>query len=187
MSRRSGSCPGEHLSMSVVPYHRSFNKVGRACRESSGRSARGSRPGRAAAARAAPRNAASNRRPRCRAAGAPARRSRCAPGAGLVESEAGGLEVEAAVLKQPPDVRLGIAHQLLVPHMQHLAGQHLVPVVHEAQIAAVVAAQILQVVAEGLALGKMLLEGAEAGVHRVAADIDDRGVAAAWRGSGRRG
>ena len=67
----------------------------------------------------------------------------------------------------------GLADQLLVAQMQHFAGQHLVPVVHEAQIAAIVAPQILQVVAEGLAFGEMLLVGAEAGVHRVAAHIDD--------------
>ena len=57
--------------------------------------------------------------------------------------------------------------------MQHLAGQHRVPVIHEAQVAAIVAAQILEVVAEGLTFGEVLLVGAEARIHRMAAHVDD--------------
>ena len=45
-----------------------------------------------------------------------------------------------------------------------------------AQVAAVVAPEVVQVVAEGLPLGEVLLEGAEAGIHRMPAHVDDEGM-----------
>jgi len=54
--------------------------------------------------------------------------------------------------------------------------QHLVPMVHETQVAAIIARQIIEVVAEGLAFREVLLVGAETSVHRVAAHVDDGGV-----------
>src|SRR6202021_2862947 len=93
----------------------------------------------------------------------------------LVEGEAGGARVQSAMGEQAPDLRLWIEHQVLVAHMQQPARQDLVPMVHEPQIAAVIAAEVPEVVAEGLAFGKILLERLEAGAHRVAAHIDEGG------------
>ena len=71
-----------------------------------------------------------------------------------------------------------LSHEFLVLNSQHLARQHRVPVVHERQIAAVVATEVCQVVAEGLPFGKVLLEGTEARIHRVPARVDEGG---AWK------
>src|SRR5207302_1879800 len=63
--------------------------------------------------------------------------------------------------------------EVLVLNMQHLAWQYGVPVVHERQIAAVVTPKVVEVVAEGLSLGEVLLEGAETAIHGMAACVDD--------------
>src|SRR2546427_218614 len=81
---------------------------------------------------------------------------------GFMKREAGRFERKSAVREQAADVRLGIPHKLLVLQVQHLAGQHAIPVIHERQIAMVIAAQIPEVVAERLSLREVLLEGAEA-------------------------
>src|SRR5579864_8977878 len=81
--------------------------------------------------------------------------ARCAYGARiLVKAEAARLERQSAMREQAADVRFRIAHQILVLSVQDLPWQHLIPVVHQGQVAAVVPAEILQVVAEGLAGGK---------------------------------
>src|SRR5258708_12239226 len=48
--------------------------------------------------------------------------------------------------------------------------------VHEAKVTTVISSQIIEVVAEGLAFGKVLLVGAEARIHRMAAHVDDDGI-----------
>ena len=90
-----------------------------------------------------------------------------------MKAKAGRLEGQLTVLEQTADVPLRITHQLLVPQVQDLTGQHRVPVIHERQVAAVVAAEVVQVVAEGLPVREVLLEGAEARVQRMPARIDD--------------
>ena len=87
--------------------------------------------------------------------------------------EAGGFEGKPAMIQQAADVRFRVANQVLVLKVQYLAGQDRVPVVHERQIAAIVAPQIVEGVAEGLALGKVLFEGAETAIHGMAAGVDD--------------
>src|ERR1700730_5299486 len=91
----------------------------------------------------------------------------------LVKGNAGGFEGQPAMLEQAADASLRIAHQLLVLQVQHLAGEHRVPVIHERQIAAVVATEILEVGAEGLSHGEVLLEGAEARIHGMTAGVDN--------------
>ena len=58
---------------------------------------------------------------------------------GFMKREARGLELQPAMGQQAADVRLRIAYQFFVTQMQHLAGQHRVPMVHEAQVTPVVA------------------------------------------------
>ncbi len=132
------------------------------------------RPARAAEVRAAPRNGASSRPRTCTGAGEPARRSPCAP-RGLVSwnDRQAGSKGREQWLKRRRICASGSRISCSYCRSQHLARQHLVPVIHEAQIAAIVAPEILQVVAERLPFGEMLLEGAEACIHRVAAHIDD--------------
>src|SRR6516225_8764111 len=103
-----------------------------------------------------------------------ARRAHGAPC--LVEAEAGRLKWQPAMLEQPPDVRLRFPHQLLILNVQHPARQHRVPVVHEREIAAVKASEGGELVAESLPLGEVLLERAEARVHRMTSRIDDGGA-----------
>ena len=78
--------------------------------------------------------------------------------------------------EQATDKYLRVAYQLFVLQVQDLSGQHFIPVLHEAKVAAVVPSEILEVVAEGLALGEVLLVGAEARIHRVTAHVDDDGL-----------
>ena len=93
-----------------------------------------------------------------------------------MEGPAGSLEGQPAVLEETADVRLRLAHQLFVLDVQHLAGQHRVPVIHERQITPIVATQVVEVVAEGLPLREVLLEGAKARIHRMPARVDDRRI-----------
>ena len=134
-------------------------------------------PARTAAARVPAQNGANSPRQRCKAAGAPARRWRYAPSGGWRGSSGTpGSKSRPQCASSRRICSLGLAHHVLVLHVQHLARQHGLPVVHKRQIAAVVASQIIEAVAEGLARGEMLLEGAEAGVHRMATGVDDGGV-----------
>jgi len=78
--------------------------------------------------------------------------------------------------QQAADVCLRIAYQLLILQMHDFAGQHFVPVIHERKVRAVVPAEIVKVVTEGLPFRKVLLVGAEARIHRVASRVDNGGV-----------
>ena len=91
----------------------------------------------------------------------------------FVKGQARRFEGQPAVLKQPADIRLRIAHELLVLNTQHLTRQHCIPVVHKGQVAAVVTAKVAKVVAEGLPFGKILLEGTEARIHRMTTGVND--------------
>ncbi len=70
----------------------------------------------------------------------------------------------------------GRSHQILVLYTHHLAGQHGVPVIHQRQIAPVVPPEIIEVITERLSLGEVLLEEAQAAIHRVPARVNDDGV-----------
>src|SRR5579871_1151274 len=89
-----------------------------------------------------------------------------------MEIEAGRLKVESAVLEQAANIRFRVKHESLVLEVQHPARQNRVPMIHQREIATVIAGEVLQMVAEGLALGEILLEGAEACIHRMATRID---------------
>src|SRR6202050_1212148 len=78
----------------------------------------------------------------------------------LVEIQAGTLERQPAVAEQASDRAIRILDQCLVLHVQYLARQHAIPMIHERQVAAIVAAEIFEVIAEGLSLGKILFVGA---------------------------
>src|SRR5215472_7404753 len=93
-----------------------------------------------------------------------------------MEGETGGLEWQTAMLEQAADARFRCAHQIFVLEVQHLAGEHRIPVIHERKVAAVVATEILEVVAEGLADRKVLLEAGEARVHGMPPGVDDGGL-----------
>ena len=71
--------------------------------------------------------------------------------------------------------RLGfdVAHHVLVVHGEHLARQYLVPVIHQSHVLGVVMRQVIEVVREHLAVGKELLEGAEAAVQRMPPGVND--------------
>ena len=49
---------------------------------------------------------------------------------GLVEAQAGLLERQPAMREDAPHLRLEVADGVLVVHVEHLAGQHAVPVPH---------------------------------------------------------
>src|SRR3569833_3084496 len=91
----------------------------------------------------------------------------------LVEAQAPRLEGQAAILEQPPHFGLGVLDQRLVMDAMHSAGQYGIEVRHELDVVDVIAADVVEVVAEALAPGEMLFESREAISQRVAPDIDD--------------
>ena len=80
------------------------------------------------------------------------------------------------MVEQPTDLGFRVGDEVLVPDRQHPPRQHGVPVRHEAEVGAVVATEVDEVVAEGLPFGEVLFEDAEAAVHRIATRVDDRRV-----------
>src|SRR5215469_4860272 len=94
----------------------------------------------------------------------------------LIEPEAPRFEREAAILEQAAYLPLGVLDHGLVQHAVHAPRQHRVEMRHEADVVAVVAAEILEVVGEALAVRELLLEARETAAERVAAGVDDPGV-----------
>src|SRR6185312_15095816 len=95
---------------------------------------------------------------------------------GLPEFQALWLEFEAAMLEDAPHVAFEVIDERLVLDAQDLAGQHHVPVSHQAHVGLVVAADVIEAVGELLPAGEELFEIAEAAGHRLTARIDDRRV-----------
>ncbi len=91
----------------------------------------------------------------------------------LVEAQAGLLERQAAVVEDAAHLRLEVPDRLLVVHVQHLARQDAVPVLHGLVVLAVIERELVHVVGEVLALAEQLLVAAEAAVERMAPRIDD--------------
>ncbi len=75
--------------------------------------------------------------------------------------------------EQTADHGLRRAHQLFIGDVQHLAGEHRIPMIHDGQILPIVAAETLEVVGERLSGGETLFEAAEARIHRVTSHVDD--------------
>ena len=98
------------------------------------------------------------------------------PPLGAVELDARVLERQTAVLEQASHAALEIGQHILVLHAQHATRQGMVEMVHELDIGAVIAADVFEVVGEGVPVGVELLEVAEAAVHRIAARVDDPGI-----------
>ena len=90
-----------------------------------------------------------------------------------METNALLLERQAAVIENSAHLGLEVGHNVLVPNVQQLAGQHAVPVLHQPLVLQIVFADIEKVVAEGLTLGEKLLEAPEATVKRVASGVDE--------------
>src|SRR5580692_10692200 len=95
---------------------------------------------------------------------------------GLMELDAARLEVESAKIENPAHVALVVVDEVLMPDLQYLAGPGLVPVRHQINIHAVVAADVIDAVGKLLPRGEQLLQVAEAARHRFAPCIDDLGV-----------
>src|SRR5579859_4595630 len=94
----------------------------------------------------------------------------------LIELEARRLELEAAELEDTAHVGIEIFDHILVIHAQDLPGQRLVPMVHELDVVAIIARDIIETIRELLAGSEQLLEIAEAASHRIAARVDDLGL-----------
>ena len=91
----------------------------------------------------------------------------------LEEAQALGFERQSAIVEQATDFGFRVLDQALVEHAVDAAGQRLVEVRHQADVIAVVAAKVREVVAETLAAGVVLLEVREAAGERVPARVDD--------------
>ena len=92
---------------------------------------------------------------------------------GLVESQAGFFERQAAVREDAPDLRLEISDRFLVVHVEHLARQYAMPVAHDLVVLPVVHHELVHVVGEVLPLAEELLVAAEDAVERMAPRVDD--------------
>src|SRR6266853_4189007 len=77
---------------------------------------------------------------------------------GAVVLEARRLEGQFAESEQPPDAALEIIDDVFVVNTQHPTGQHGVPVLHDLEVSAVVAGDVLDAVGELLAAGVKLFE-----------------------------
>src|SRR2546430_12848888 len=94
---------------------------------------------------------------------------------GAVVVQARRLERQFAELEQAPHAPLKILDDVLVMDAQHPTRQHRIPMLHELEVSAVVAGDVLDAVSELLAAGVHLLEVPETAGHRLAARIDDPG------------
>src|SRR5207253_6161411 len=103
-----------------------------------------------------------------------ARRADAARGAVVLEARP--LEGQLAELEQPPHAPLEILDDVLVVDAQHPTREHGVPVLHELEVGAIVAGDVIDAVSELLTAGVELLQVPEAAGHRLAARIDDPGV-----------
>ena len=64
--------------------------------------------------------------------------------------QAGLFPVKFAVVEDPLDLALEVGNDVLVLHVEHFAGQNVVPVVHEALILKVVFPEFDHIVGKGL-------------------------------------
>ncbi len=93
---------------------------------------------------------------------------------GLVEGDAAGIPGQAAVVQDAPGLGLDILDHRLVLHLQHRARrQHPAPMLHQIEIHPVIAAELPQIVGIVDLVGEMLAEAGQAGVERVAAQMND--------------
>ena len=93
-----------------------------------------------------------------------------------MEFEAGLLKRKPAEIEHPPHLSLKVSHHILMLHAQHIAGDDVVPVVHQPHIVEVVLGNIFLVVAEHLSFCEQLLEAREAAGHGVPACINNLGI-----------
>ena len=93
---------------------------------------------------------------------------------GLVEGDAAGIPGQAAVVQDAPGLGLDILDHRLVLDLQHRPRrQHPAPMLHQIEIHPVIAAELFQVVGIVDLIGEMLAEAGQAGVERVAAQMND--------------
>src|ERR1700733_1695913 len=92
---------------------------------------------------------------------------------GFVELQTGRLEGQTAEVQDAAHAALEVMYHVFVMHGQDLPGQRHVPVPHDFKVAAVVAGDVIDVVAELLPAGEQLLEIAEATGHGFAPGVDD--------------
>ena len=95
---------------------------------------------------------------------------------GLVELEAGRLEIQSAVAQQASDLRFGIVHHALVDHPMDPAREHAVDMSHQPHIVGVITADMLEIVGERLSPREMLAEVRETATKRMPPRVDDFGV-----------
>jgi len=91
----------------------------------------------------------------------------------LIEPQTRRLEVEPTIVQKSPHLGLYGLDQILIDDPVHPTGQHLIYVRHQRHIVRIVSPKIGQIVGEALPLREMLLEGGEAGRHRMTPRVDD--------------
>ena len=93
---------------------------------------------------------------------------------GLVEGDAARIPGQAAVVEDAPGLGLDILDHRLVLDLQHRARrQHPAPMLHQIEIHPVIAAELRQIIGIVDLIGEMLAEAGQAGVERIAAQMDD--------------
>jgi len=93
------------------------------------------------------------------------------------EPQAGGIERQAQIGKQPADLGFGVVHQRFVEEAMDTAGQHVVEVRHELDVIGIVSPYIAQIIGEIPAALEVLGERREpTGQRNGAADFDYPGV-----------
>ena len=91
-----------------------------------------------------------------------------------MEGDAAGIPGQAAVVQDAPGLGLDILDHRLVLDLQHRARrQHPAPMLHQIEIHPVIAAELPQIVGIVDLIGEMLAEAGQAGVERVAAQMND--------------
>ena len=92
---------------------------------------------------------------------------------GPIKLNTRGFKLEAAEIQYPADVTLEVLNHVLMLHAQDLPGEYGVPVLHEFNIAPIIAAYVVKTVRKLLTAGEKLLEITEATSHRLASRVDD--------------
>ena len=80
------------------------------------------------------------------------------------------------MIKHFANLPFKIVEYVFVLYAQDLAGKHLIPMLHKADIVAVITTDLRKPVSEFLPFGEKLLEAGKAAIHRISTRIDDPGI-----------
>src|SRR5436190_3828916 len=91
----------------------------------------------------------------------------------FMEAQALFLERQSEIFEQPPDFQFRICDQILVQDAVNSSRQHTIEVHHQADVVAIMAADVTQIVRESLATRKIAPKAGPAAIERVPPRVND--------------